>query len=292
VCGLCLLWAEFRNTGLFSVERLSAAGKGAHGEFARDAAWILAVGGAIAILTLGFELVNAVFFSGSRRTAAGAVATLGGVAALVTLVAVNTYSFTHYRRYDTTRDQRFTLPPELATELSKLRASSPTTIVVLQKHRMFGTLTDERDSYTKAAEEKVTEKVRDLVDQFREFGPQFNVEVLDTEAFGYQKHLEAVTKDAPELKAAIDAAPENSIFFHANKRVQRLSFNEFLQLDKTASKATEGSENLVLIPQGIDTFARRILGCRSGGRRSRCASSTSYSRLGPTTRRTRTPSPG
>src|SRR6266498_449424 len=89
VCGLCLLWAEFRNTDLFSVERLSAAGKGAHGEFAREAARILAVGGAIAILTLGFELVNAIFFSGSRRTAAGAVATLGVVAALVALVAVN-----------------------------------------------------------------------------------------------------------------------------------------------------------------------------------------------------------
>src|SRR6266498_1446266 len=100
VCGLCLLWAEFRNTDLFSLERLSAAGKGAHGEFARDAAWILFLGAAVALLAAAFELVNTIFFSGSRRTAAGAVATLGVVAALVALVAVNTYSFTHYHRYD------------------------------------------------------------------------------------------------------------------------------------------------------------------------------------------------
>ncbi|HEY1191170.1 MAG TPA: hypothetical protein VGE74_26280, partial [Gemmata sp.] len=146
----------------------------------------------------------------------------------------------------------------LQSELGRLRSNAPTTIVVLQMHN-FGTLAPKRDSYTKAAEEKVTEKVRDLVDQFREFGPQFNVVVLDSEAFGYGEQLEQLTRDAPELKAAIDGAPENSIFFHANKHVQRLSFNEFMQLDKTASKETEGAENLVLLPQGIDTFARRVL---------------------------------
>jgi hypothetical protein len=106
----------------------------------------------------------------------------------------------------------------------------------------------------------VTEKVLDLVDQFREFGPQFNVVVLDTEAFGYERELAALTKGAPELKSAIESAQENSIFFHANKRVQRLSFNEFMQLDKTASRESDGGRgNLVLIPQGIDRFARRAL---------------------------------
>ena len=84
----------------------------------------------------------------------------------------------------------FHAAPVLAADLGKLRANAPTTIVVLQKHRMFGTLTDERDSYTKAAEEKVTEKVKDLVDEFRRFGPQFNVAVLDTEAFGYKDRLD------------------------------------------------------------------------------------------------------
>ncbi|HEV3438431.1 MAG TPA: hypothetical protein VG122_13800, partial [Gemmata sp.] len=134
------------------------------------------------------------------------------------------------------------------------------TIVVLQMHKTFGTLTDKRDSYTSEAERVVTEKVKDLVDLFREFGPQFNVVVFDTEAFGYDRAMDNLTKDAPELRTAIDTAPENSILFHANKRVQRLSFNEFLQLDKTASKEAEGGRgNLVLLPQGEETFARRIL---------------------------------
>ena len=259
VFGGCLLWAEFRSTDLFTLERLRAASQGAHGEFARVAAWTAVVGALAAILSALIELLNAAF-SGSRRAAASSVATVGIAASVALLVLVNVYSFTHYGRYDCTRDQRFTLKPELAAELGKLRTSSPTTIVVLQKHRMFGTLSDERDSYTKGAEEKVTEKVKDLVDQFREFGPQFNVAVLDTEAFGYKEARDALTKDAPELKAAIEAAPENSILFHANKRVQRLTFNEFMQLDKTASRAADdGRANLVLLPQGIDTFARRIL---------------------------------
>ena len=239
---------------------LRAAGNGDHGELAKVGAWVLACGVAAVALALAVEALGGLLLGVGRRTAAGTSATAGVVAAVALLVVVNVYSFTHYGRYDCTRDRRFTLKPELAAELGKLRANAPTTIVVLQKHRMFGTLSDERDSYTKGAEEKVTEKVRDLVDQFREFGPQFHVAVLDTEAFGYKDQRDALTADAPELKAAIEAAPENSILFHANKRVQRLSFNEFMQLDKTASREADGGRaNLVLLPQGTDTFARRIL---------------------------------
>lgn len=236
-------------------DALTAASKGAHGELAKGAAWALAAGLIAVALALVVDTLG-LLFGATRRAAAGVSATLGTVAAVALLVFVNVYSFTHYQRFDCTRDQRFTLPGELQTELGKLRSNAPTTIVVLQMHN-FGTLAPKRDSYTKAAEEKVTEKVRDLVDQFREFGPQFNVVVLDSEAFGYEDQVRQVTADAPELKTAIDGAPENSIFFHANKRVQRLSFNEFMQLDKTASK--EGAENLVLLPQGVDTFARRVL---------------------------------
>ncbi|MDY3555381.1 hypothetical protein R5W24_004524 [Gemmata sp. JC717] len=238
--------------------RLEAVAQGAEGEFLRAATLAVLVGAGLAALTLVLELLSALLFGGFRRTAAGTSATLGTVAAVALLAFVNVYSFTHYRRIDCTRDQRFTLPAELQTELGKLRPNAPTTIVVLQMHN-FGTLAPKRDSYTKAAEEKVTEKVRDLVDQFREFGPQFNVVVLDSEAFGYEDQVRQLTKDAPELKGAIDDAPENSIFFHANGRVQRLSFNEFMQLDKTASKEAPGAENLVLLPQGVDTFARRVL---------------------------------
>lgn len=259
-CGACLLWAEFRSADAFTPERLRAATEGAGGEYARNAAWLTVGGAAAVVLALVVELLGALAAGLGRRAAAGTVATVGGAAAVALLAIVNLYSFTHYERFDRTRDRRFTLPPELAAELGKLRANSPTTIVVLQKHRMFGTLSDERDPYTKAAEEKVTEKVKDLVDQFREFGPQFRVAVLDTEAFGYRDRLDELTKGAPELKAAIDAAPENSIFFAANKRVQRLSFNDFMQLDKAASRAAGGGRaNLVLVPQGIDRFARRVL---------------------------------
>ncbi|MBM3981117.1 MAG: hypothetical protein FJ304_12680 [Planctomycetes bacterium] len=259
VGGLCLLWAELKGD-LLSWERLTAAGKGANGEFARQGALALFAGAALALAVLALELVSGAFFGGTRRTAAGASAALGVAAAVALFAAVNYYSYTHYARIDTTRDKRFTLPPDIAAELGKLRGSAPTTIVVLQMHNTFGTLSTKRDSFTSAAERQVTEKVRDLVDQFREFGPQFNVVVLDTEAFAYKTQLDAATKDAPELKTAIEAAPENSIFFHANKRVQRLSFNEFMQLDKAASReADAGRGNLVLIPQGIETFARRVL---------------------------------
>jgi hypothetical protein len=239
---------------------LRAASEGAHGELAKVGAWMVACGGAAVAVALAVEALGAVLLGVGRRTAVGTGATVGVTAAVVLLVLVNVYSGTHYGRYDGTRDARFTLAPELAAELGKLRASAPTTIVVLQKHRMFGTLSEERDSYTKAAEEKVTEKVKDLVDQFREFGPQFHVSVLDTEAFGYKDELDALTRDAPELKTAIEEAPENSIFFHGNKRVQRLSFSEFMQLDRTASREADGGRaNLVLLPQGIDRFAGRIL---------------------------------
>lgn len=239
---------------------IRAASEGANGELAKVGALLLAGGLVAVVAALVIELLGVVFLGVGRRTVAGTTATVGIVAAVALLVIVNIYSFTHHARYDATRDQRFTLPPDLAAELGKLRGGAPTTIVVLQAHNTFGTLSTKRDSFTSAAERQVTEKVQDLVDQFRTFGPQFNVVVLDTEAFGYETELAALTKDAPELKSAIDGAGENSIFFHANKRVQRLGFNEFLQLDKTASRdADDGRGNLVLIPQGVDRFARRIL---------------------------------
>jgi uncharacterized membrane protein len=238
---------------------LRNATEGACGELGRVAAWLIAGGTAAVAVALVVEVLGALLLGVGRRTAAGTSATLGVAAALVLLAVVNLYSGTHYGRYDCTRDKRFTLPPDLAAEFGALRANTPTTIVVHQTHN-FGPLMPNRDSYTKAAEAEVTAKVRDLVDQFREFGPQFRVAVLDTEAFEYADQRQALTADAPELLAALEAAPENSIFFHANKRVQRLTFNEFMQLDRTASREADGGRaNLVLLPQGTDTFARRIL---------------------------------
>lgn len=232
---------------------------GGSGPFTQTAAWMCAVGLGVAVLAVLVEVLNLLFLVTGRRTAAGGVAAVGTAAAVVLVVCVNVYSFRHPAQKDMTRDKQFTLPAAVSRELRSLRPDTPTTIVVFQQHKTFGTLSDKPDSYDYAAERKVVEKVKDLVELFREFGPRFNLVVLDVEEEGYEKQLDALTKDAPELKAAIAAAPENSIFFHANKRVQRLGFNEFLQLDKTASKAAhDGRGNLVLVPQGVESFARRI----------------------------------
>src|SRR5262249_32771470 len=91
---------------------------------------------------------------------------------------------------------------------------------------------------------------------------------------GYEQKLARMTTGAPALKSALEAAPENSIFFYAQRMVdkkadgtvdvresvQRLSFNDFYQLDKTASQKADGDKgNLVLLPQGVEPFARRVL---------------------------------
>lgn len=258
--GAVLTVSAFPDPSQWSHEKLRHALHGESGDYATRAAMVLTIGVGAVLLMLIVELLSALLLAASRRTAAGTAASVSIVAAIALLICVNAYSFTHYCRHDLTRDKQFTLPSNVADDLRKLRSDDPTTIVVLQKHRTFGLASDIRDSYASESEAKVAEKVKDLVDQFREFGPRFNVVVLDTEKFGYEDQVKALTKDAPELKAAIDSAPENSILFSANKRVQRLGFNEFLQLDRTASKEANGGRgNLVLLPQGVESFARRIL---------------------------------
>ena len=256
--GAVLFASAFPQSETWTVDTLRSATHGDAGGYAKNASIILHVGLFAIALFLVVEALSGLFLAATRRTAAGSAATIGAVAAIALLAFVTLFSFPHSTRRDLTRDQQFTLPASVADELKRLRSDDPTTIVVLQKHRTFGLATELRDSYASESEAKVAEKVKDLVDQFREFGPRFNVVVLDTEEFGYESKLDGVTKDAPELKAAIDAAPENSILFHANGRVQRLGFNEFLQLDRTASKEANGGRgNLGLLPPGVESFARR-----------------------------------
>ena len=136
----------------------------------------------------------------------------------------------------------------------------PTTIVIYQRHKIFGQLNDRPDAYDYAAERKVVEKIKDLVEQFRELGPQFRVVTLDVEEEDYNDKLTELTKEAKELRDALESAPENSIFFHARGKVQRLSFNEFYLLDKTASREDNGGRgNLVLHGQGVEPFAHKVL---------------------------------
>src|SRR5262249_31342547 len=151
------------------------------------------------------------------------------------------------------------------------------TIVVYQRHKSFGLQGSKPDRYDYAAERKVVEKVRDLVEQFRELGPRFKVEVLDVEEEGYEDRLEKLSARAPALRKAIDEATENSIFFHTRiekeglpprELVQRLGFDQFFRLDKTTSQsANEGRGNLVLLAQGagdpsgrgVKPFADKVL---------------------------------
>jgi hypothetical protein len=246
-----------------TVDTARAAIDGSLGDGVRVAVIVSLAALAAALLALFVELVAVLRLAAGARSMAGSLTALQVGMALLLLVGVNLFSFYHYFRFDLTRDHLFTLPSPLSAKLSELEGE--TTIIVFQQHKTSSKLTDKPDAYDYAAERKVVEKVKDLVDQFREFGKQFRVEVLDVEAEGYSDKFDRLVKDNPKLREAIDAAPENSIFFHARhddgkELVQRLSFNEFYQLDRVASKSAEGGDgNLVLRNQGPERFSLRML---------------------------------
>ena len=241
-----------------TASNLQSAIGGARGQKVQVASAMLAAGAAVVVLVLVLELVVGLKNAAGRRSAMGGNVVVQITLALALLVGFNIWSFGHYRRWDLTRDRNFTLDKDLARRLRELRGE--TTIVVYQQHKTFGRLSDKPDRYDSAAERKVVEKVKDLVDQLREFGTQFRVVVLDVEEEGFDRKLLAETARFPGLAAAIDAAPENSILFCDGTHVQRMNFNEFYQLDKTASKEADGGRgNLVLLSQGVEPFARRLL---------------------------------
>jgi hypothetical protein len=238
---------------------LQAAVTGAAGDrLAQVAAALLLGGAAVAALALAVELLAALGRAAGRRSAAGVSSLVQVALAAALVIGVNVYSFEHYLRIDTTRDRLFTLPPDVVKQLQQLRGE--TTVVVYQRHRALGQVADKPDPYDFAAERKIVEKVNDLIDQIREFGPQFRVVVLDAEEEGADARLKQEAQRLPGLAAAVEAAPESSIFFCASGRVQRLSFAEFYQLDKTASEQANGGQgNLVLLSQGVEPFVRRVL---------------------------------
>lgn len=241
------------------------ASTGGHGDAAKYASWILGLGAAAVLLWGAVELLGALTLVTGRRTAVGANGYLQTGLAVALVLVVNFWSFSHHKRYDCTRDKLFTLPRDVRDELKQI--TRPTDVIVLKQRKADTATSSTDDSLVSAADRKVTEKVRDLVDLFREIGPQFRVTVLDTTDESYLDQLDAAAKDSPNLRAALESAPENSIFFHADGKVQRLSFAEFYLLDKTASQEivqrVDGTtqaknKNLVLIPQGIRPFADRV----------------------------------
>lgn len=216
--------------------------------------WLVLVGLVAVVIALLVEALVSLRTAAGRRGAFGFNAVVQVALATALLVGLNAWSFRNYLRFDWTRDSQFTLPTAIRDQLARLDPSVPTTIVVYQQHKTFGALTDKPDRFDYAAERKVVEKVKDLVEQFRELGGRFTVEVLDVEEEGYDDRLEKVTRNAPELKKAIDRAPENSVFVYAGGKVQQMSFNEFYLLDRAKSQeANEGRGNLVLLAQGRGT---------------------------------------
>lgn len=231
---------------------------------------LLAFGLPVALIALAFEIVLAARYTAGRRSATGlnALAQIGIAAAM--LVGINLWSYHHAARSDWTRNQQFTFAPEIQERLDKLQGD--TTIVVYLPHQSFGqragTLDPETRAYVSAAEHKIVEKLKDMVEQFRQYGKQFEVVVLDVEDWkNFKRKLDETTAKLPELKTAINDTPENTVFFAAQGNVQRLSFNELFLLDREASveygkekdkKDSEAKGNLVLLNQGIEPLVHQI----------------------------------
>lgn len=233
-------------------------------------AYLLLSGGLAVLLALVVELLRFLSQTAASHSALGVNAVVQGLLAVVLLIGVNVWSAGlkldllgwnvsgHYARFDLTRNRDFTLRGPVIEQLQRLQGE--TQVVILERHRTNGSFADHPDQYDAAAERKVVEKIKDLVELLREVGPQFRVEVFDTQSRDYFTRLEELGKTSPELKSAIESAPENSIFFAWGPHVQQLSFNDFYRLDKTESReANAGRGNLVLCKRGIEPVVNRIL---------------------------------
>jgi len=245
---------------------IRAAMHGERGQTATYAVCLMLGGVLLAVVIFALDFLVGLRKTAGRRSAVGLNVILQVALATALLVGINVWSFSpnprhrHYLRFDCTRDHRFTLEPKLKEQLEQLRGE--TTVVVYQhpEHKMFGRFADKSDRYDKAAERKVVEKVKDLVELLRDVGPQFRVVVLDVEDEDYEEKLAEQAEKFPRLKDVVNSARENSIFFCAGDQIQRMDFNEFYQLDKSGSRQeVNGRRNLVLLSQGIEPFARRVL---------------------------------
>jgi hypothetical protein len=236
---------------------------------------VVALGTAAAVAGLVVEIRAAMEISSSRRGFAGSFSAAQVLLATLVLVEINAFSFFYYHRFDLTGHE-FTIPADIRQQLSQLRGD--TTIVVHLTHN-FGMLAGNIDDYDFAAEREVIERVQDLAEEFREFGPQFKVHVLDKKDKHYREKLDQLTADAPELSAAINHTSEDSVFVLAQHKVQTLGFQQIFQLDKRASASADGGRgNLVLNYQGERPFAVKVL--NSDERKPRVAVCVVHPQLG------------
>src|SRR5262249_3150878 len=138
--------------------------------------WLVVGGGAAALLALLVEVIVFSRMAAGRRSAFGFNAALQIGLAAALLIGVNGYAPRLSSRLDWPQDRQFTLDADTQNDLRQLKGDKgETTVVVYQLHKTFGRLSDKPDATDFAAERKVVEKVYDLVDQLREFGPQFKV---------------------------------------------------------------------------------------------------------------------
>jgi len=225
--------------------------------------WIGLAGLAAVALIMIADLPVLGEYLSQRRGAAGAGGMLQIGLAIALAIGVNWFAFQHYRRFDWTWDNAFTLNPKVREQLAQLRGDSSsdggsvTDIIVFQRGIAFGHGGDHKpDSLDAAAGKKIVEKVQDLADMFQDLGPRFRVQVFDYRERTYKSRMDALQASNKELYEAMQAAPVDSIFFHSAGKIQRLAFHDIYQVDKIAS---EQSHNLVLNYQGEAPFANRIL---------------------------------
>ena len=246
-----------------------ASGQASGDALARTTLYVLLAGAGVALLWLLVEAVVVLRLAAARRSAFGFNAAVQVVLAAVLFVGINVFSYHRFCRIDCTRPDEtgtraFTLPANVQTQLQRLRGE--TTIVVLQQRRKADLADDQEQGYDTAAETVLIEKVRDLADQLRTFSDRtFRVVLLDARKKEFHNALADMTQDRPGLARAIKEAPENSLFFYAKddkgkEHIQRLGFDAFMQLDKTASRQAGGGRgNLVLLNKGVGPLARRIM---------------------------------
>jgi hypothetical protein len=230
---------------------------------------LIVVASSVAAMGLAalFEVRGIARVATSRRGAFGFNAFFQIVSALVLVGAANYWSFKHFKRFDLTQEHTFELNETIRDQLAKMRGQ--TEIIVFQKYRSFAQRgTDEPDKSAQrakneqekidlAAQRKIIEKVKDLVEQFQDIGPRFHVHILDMKDDNYDDKLREIRSMSDELADAILSAPENSVFFYSkdSKNVQRLSFSDIYQVDTQSSIE---KKNLVLQYQGEKPFANKI----------------------------------
>lgn len=233
---------------------------------------LLVCGAAVTVLWLVVEMLVVSRTVAGRRSALGLTVLFQIALAALLLVGVNYYSLHHYLRLDWTSDQRFTLPETIREELAQLKGKTKIVVYLRRNEPEFG---HKRNAYDHAAEQKIVEKVQDLVDLFRELGPRFEVEVLDVnervdwgsesktaESTGRERGYQAKLAKLPKpLRDALDQTTENCIFFYnpdsqTDVQIQRLSLSDFYRLDRERSRK---ESNLVLLSQGPEPFTRKVL---------------------------------